>query len=158
MLKHPYHDFPVFPGTFLSGTLFEFHKSQFILKALKQLFWGLSSSQKEHRDLLKFQILLCLEPLETGTNSSSSFLPQSWMKISELSLLWWLSNIPFHHVPCFPKSKTESREVTIHLRVTWQGRKRAWMSTPKFLHLRAYRRPPGLTLFSVHIPLAYISS
>lgn len=108
----------------------------------EQLFWELSSSQKEHNDLLKFQILLCLGLLETGTNSSSSSLPQIWMKISELSLLWWLSNIPFHHVPCFAKSKTESQEVTVHLKVTWQGRKRAWMSAPRFLPLRAHRDLP----------------
>lgn len=79
--------------------------------------------------------MLRLEPPEIGTDSPSSSLPQSWMKISKFSFLWCLSEIPSpaNHIPNFPKDKHKAQEVTIHLKVTWQGKKRAWICAHKFL-------------------------
>lgn len=96
---------------------------------------------------------------EIGTDSPSSSLPLSWMKISKFSLLWCLSKIPFptNHIANFPKSKTKAREVTAHLKVTWQVKKRAWMSAPRFLSLTASKTPPEYTFFSFHFPIFLLS-
>lgn len=108
-----------------------------------------------------FRFCLVWSLLEIGTDSPSSSLPQSWMKI-KFPLPRCLSKIPFstNHIPNFPKSKTKAQEVTTHLKVTWQGQKRALVNAPKFLSLTASKTPPDYTFFLVstfHFPMFLLS-